>query len=159
MGRCSYFSPGEADHQRAHSQGQGCSRLCKSTTPSFPRRCSQASRPSLASCCHWSFKGGRGSMGHGSKLCAPVLGPWVSCCVDWAWAQLITGKHGISCSTLFQLCVFQLYELTLSLMNTIHSYVLGCLPFASVGSSVLCHTLESTGTFPLHTLGEVKGLD
>ena len=44
-------------------------------------------------------------------------------------------------------------------MNTIHSYVLGCLPSASAGSSVLCHTLESTGTFPLHTVGEGKGLD
>lgn len=74
-------------------------------------------------------------------------------------SQLITGEYGISCSTLFQLCVFHLYKLTLSRMTTIHSYVLGCLPFASVGSSLLCHILESTGTFPLHTVGEMKGLD
>ena len=98
----------------------GCSGLCKSTTPSFPRRCSQASRPSLASCYHWSFKGGRGSMGHGSKLCAPVLGPWVSCCVDWAWAQLITGEHGISCSTRFQLCVSTLWTYSVIWILFIH---------------------------------------
>ena len=169
MGRCSCFSLGEADHQRGHSPGQwwglgscvqGCRGLCMSTMPSFLRRCSQASRPSLASCCHWSFKGGRGSMGHGSKLSAPVLGPRVSCCVDWAWASSSQENMAFPVQLYFSSVYFiSMNWLSVIWLLTIHSYVLGCLPFASVGSSLLCHTLESTGTFPLHTVGEMKGLD